>query len=339
MLKLAQDLLGGLGFLIDSSMNNDLISIILNTYNSERFIGETIQSVLDQTYTNFELLVIDDGSQDQTLKIISQIQDDCLQVHAYPNGGIATSRNRGLAHASGEYIAYLDHDDLWTPQKLEHQWQCLQASPEASFVYSWVIMINEGGRLIRHLAPVQYTGNIYLKILAQNFVMTASNPLIRRTSLIEIGGFDEEIYGTDDWDLFIRLAKDHPVVLSPYYDLLYRVVAGSGSAKIVQMEKGCLQVIEKAFADTPPHFDRIKKRSLGVNYQYFCIRTLQEPENRRSVMTALQYLKISAQYAPELWKGIVPKLKIYLRMVLILILPIPWARQCMAILARMTHEI
>jgi glycosyltransferase involved in cell wall biosynthesis len=207
-----------LGFLLIKFMKNDRISVILNTYNSERFIDKTIQSVLNQTYTNFELLIVDDGSQDQTLKLISQIQDDRIQVYAYSNGGIATSRNRGLAHASGQYIAYLDHDELWTSEKLEHQWQCLQATPEASFVYSWVIMINEEGGLIRHLAPVQHTGNIYPKILGHNFVMTASNPLIRRTALIEIGGFDEAIYGADDWDLFIRLAKDHPVTLSPHYD-------------------------------------------------------------------------------------------------------------------------
>jgi hypothetical protein len=199
-------------------------------------------------------------------------------------------------------------------------------------------MINEAGQLIRHLAPVQYTNNIYPKILGQNFIMTASNPLICRTVLTEIGGFDEEIYGADDWDLWIRLAKDHPVSLSPHHDIQYRVVAGSGSAKITQMETGCLQVIEKAFTDAPPQFNAIKKRTLGINYQYFCIRTLQEPENRRSIARAIQYQKISEKNYPELWKGILPKLKIYLRILLILILPTPWARQCMFTLAQITHE-
>ncbi len=316
------------------------ISVILNTYNSERFITKTIASVLQQTYTHFELLVIDDGSQDHTLDLLYTIatQDDRIRIHTYPNGGIAKSRNRGLSHATGEYVAFLDHDDLWEPQKLEQQLLALAACPDAGFAYSWVNMIDEGDHLIRGLAPVCYRGDIYLKILERNFIMTASNPLIKRDCLVKIGGFDEAIYGADDWDLFIRLAQNYPAVLSECYHIGYRVVAGSGSGQVAKMEAGCLQVVEKAFTEDSPKMNAIKRRSLGVMYQYFCLRTLEEFKDRKSIKNALNYLKISETNYPNIWRGMMPKLKIYIKIFLILLLPKTIAKKCIVYLARITHD-
>src|SRR4028119_812278 len=109
-----------------------LISVIIPVYNGEKTIQETIESVLNQTFTDFELIVINDGSQDATLEIVERIQDSRLKVLSYPNAGQAASRNRGLSHASGEYISFIDADDLWTPDKLEAQLRALQDNPQAA---------------------------------------------------------------------------------------------------------------------------------------------------------------------------------------------------------------
>ncbi|WP_329607065.1 glycosyltransferase family A protein [Planktothrix agardhii] len=100
-----------------------LISVIIPAYNAEKTIQETIYSVLKQTWQDFELIVINDGSQDATLEVLSSIQDPRLRILSYSNAGLASSRNRGITEATGEYISFMDADDLWTPDKLEAQFQ------------------------------------------------------------------------------------------------------------------------------------------------------------------------------------------------------------------------
>ncbi|MCF3623160.1 glycosyltransferase family 2 protein, partial [Planktothrix agardhii] len=113
------------------------ISVIIPVYNGEKTIQKTIESVLQQTWQDFELIVINDGSQDATLEILSSIQDPRLRILSYSNAGLASSRNRGITEATGEYISFLDADDLWTPDKLEAQFQALEEHPEAAVAYSW----------------------------------------------------------------------------------------------------------------------------------------------------------------------------------------------------------
>ncbi len=113
------------------------ISIITPAYNAERTILETIESVQNQTFSNFELIVINDGSKDRTLDLLQTIKDERLKIFSYENGGVAIARNRGLSHATGDFIAFIDADDLWTPDKLELQLAALQKHPEAGVAYSW----------------------------------------------------------------------------------------------------------------------------------------------------------------------------------------------------------
>src|SRR5919199_5480676 len=107
-----------------------LISVVIPAYNSEKTIQETIKSVLKQSFKNLELIVIDDGSKDSTFDIVSSFSDSRLRVFSYLNAGVSASRNRGLAKAAGEFISFLDADDLWTPDKLEAQLKALEANPQ-----------------------------------------------------------------------------------------------------------------------------------------------------------------------------------------------------------------
>lgn len=302
------------------------ISVVINTYNSARFVRETINTVLKQTFSDFELIIIDDGSQDETLELISTIQDSRIQVHAYANGGIAKSRNRGLSHASGEYIAYLDHDDLWHERKLEAQLAALALNPQATLAYSWLEIMDESGQFVRFGPQIKVSGQVYEKFLAKNLLYTASNPLMRRDALVSIGGFDETIYGADDWDLFLRLAEKYEFVVSPYYHIRYRVVRGSGSASVLKIERGCLQVIAKAFQTAPPELQPIKQAALGTVYQYLCFRTLEEMAGRSSGLAALNYLWKSYRNQSSLW-GIEPLVKVVLKSSTAMIFPSDFARQ------------
>src|SRR4028118_518511 len=118
------------------------ISVIIPAYNAERTIRETIESVQQQTFLDLELIVINDGSKDRTVELVQSIKDDRLKIFSYENGGVCVARNRGIDHANGEFIAFLDADDLWTPDKLELQAAALKQHPEAGVAYSWTYFMD-----------------------------------------------------------------------------------------------------------------------------------------------------------------------------------------------------
>lgn len=152
------------------------ISVVIPVYNGEKPIRETIDSILNQTFSDFELIMINDGSQDSTLDILTNVQDPRLKVFSYPNVGLSASRNRGISHACGEFIAFLDADDLWTPDKLEAQLLALEENPQAVLAYSWTDFIDESGQLLGFGISYTITGDVYTELLVLNFVGSGSNP-------------------------------------------------------------------------------------------------------------------------------------------------------------------
>ena len=156
-----------------------IISVIIPTYNAELTIIETITSVQQQTFSDFELIIIDDGSSDQTLELISSVGDKRIRFFSYDNAGVSVARNRGISHATGEFIAFLDHDDLWTPDKLDLQLAALRQHPDAGVAYSWTLFfMNEKRESFYAGEPTFYEGNVYAQLLVSDFIVSASNPLI-----------------------------------------------------------------------------------------------------------------------------------------------------------------
>lgn len=237
-----------------------IISVIIPAYNAEKTIKETIDSVLNQTFTDFELIVINDGSEDSTLDIVSSIPDPRIKVFSYSNSGPQKSRNRGLEKASGEYIALLDSDDLWTQDKLEAQLQALQENPDVLVAYSWTDYIDEFGDFLYPGSHVTETGDVYAKLLVKNFLENGSNPLICRDALTKIGGFDESLLGSQDWDLYLRLASQYNFTAVPRSQILYRLSSHSISSNIFRQEKQCLYVIERSFNQAPDSLQYLKKK-------------------------------------------------------------------------------
>ncbi|MGL4503477.1 MAG: glycosyltransferase family 2 protein, partial [Planktothrix sp.] len=191
------------------------ISIVIPAYNAQETIQKTIESVLNQTVQDFEIIVVNDGSTDSTLDAVSQIHDPRIRVFSYPNSGAASTRNQGFKHSSGEYIAFLDADDLWANNKLELQLKALQNNPQAAVAYSWTDYIDESGEFLRPGTHVTKNGNVYPALLVQNFLESGSNPLIRREAFAEVGGFDPSLLGGQDTDLYIRLAARYPFIGVP----------------------------------------------------------------------------------------------------------------------------
>jgi glycosyltransferase involved in cell wall biosynthesis len=170
-----------------------LVSVIIPVYNADRTLLETVDSVQNQTLTNIEIIIINDGSTDRTLDIIQNISDARVKVFSYKNGGLPTARNRGIAQATGEFISFIDADDLWTPDKLARQLAALEAHPEAAVAYSWTQTIDEQGHWLHQYHSVFLEGDVYPEILVNNFVSNGSNVLVRKEAILSVGEFDSTL--------------------------------------------------------------------------------------------------------------------------------------------------
>jgi glycosyltransferase involved in cell wall biosynthesis len=285
-----------------------LISVIIPVYNGEKTIRETIESVLKQTLLDFELLIINDGSKDSTLEIISRIQDPRVKVFSYPNAGQSTSRNRGISLASGEYITFIDADDLWTPDKLEAQLKALQENPQAAVAYSWTDWIDESNEFIGRGSYITEKGDVFAKLLLNDFVANGSNCLIRRQALTQVGGFDASVTPAEDWDMWLRLAVHYEFVAVPSPQILYRISPNSASFNVWRMEESSLRVIEKAFAVAPESLQHLKRQSLGNRYKYLTFKAIEEPPERKKALAAIRFLWHSVRNDPSLlWAKVIWK--------------------------------
>ena len=165
-----------------------LISIIVPAYNAEATLLETIDSIRHQTFSDFELIVIDDGSTDQTLAHVQSVRDPRVRIFTYPNQGLAASRNRGIEWSAGEFISFIDADDMWTPDKLELQLDALRRRPGAALAYSWTAFVDSDGRFLFAKEPSRFEGDVYADLLRNcNFVASGSNILVRRSCAVAVG--------------------------------------------------------------------------------------------------------------------------------------------------------
>ena len=247
------------------------ISVIIPAYNAERTIRKTIQSVQTQTFTDFELIVINDGSQDRTLEILHSIKDERLKIFSYENGGLPAARNRGIERSTGEFISFIDADDLWTPDKLELQFLALQQNPEAGVAYSWVVCRFEQGEsvfFVNASSPL-FAGNVYPNLLLGNFIGNGSNILMRRQLIKSVGNFDTTLKSFEDWDFYLRLASILPFVVVPQRNIIYRKTSASMTSKAKIMEEQGLRLIEKAYCSAPSELQYLKRQTLS-NFYCFC---------------------------------------------------------------------
>lgn len=275
------------------------ISIIIPVYNGATTIQATVDSVLKQTFSDFELIVVDDDSTDNTLEILSQYTDSRIQVLSCPHGGAAVSRNRGLKQASGEYIAFLDADDLWTPDKLEAQLNALQTHPKAAVAYSWTDFLDEAGNWRQAGRHTRVNGDAFAQMLRSNFLENGSNPLICRSALDDVGGFDESLTGGQDWDLYLRLAARYLFVNVPAVQIFYRIRSHSISSNITRQEQQVVKVLNRAFSQAPASLQPLKRKSLALVYKYLVCRTLDLLPNRSNGWKALRLMIIYIRYEPQ----------------------------------------
>jgi glycosyltransferase involved in cell wall biosynthesis len=277
------------------------ISIIIPAYNAERTILETIASVQQQTFSDFEIIVINDGSNDLTLEILNSVKDPRLKIFSYSNAGLPVARNRGISHATGEFMAFLDADDLWTEDKLQLQLAALQQHPEAGVAYSWTYFMEEQGDSLsfKPCEPVLFEGNVYANLLVADFIYNGSNTLIRKQAIESTGDFDSTLKSCEDWDYWLRLARRWHFVVVPKHQIFYRRSTGAMSSKVEVMKQACIIVMEKAYRAAPPELQYLKNQSFTSFHKYCADLYLKHSTNMSGVKEAGRHLWKAIRLQPQ----------------------------------------
>lgn len=297
------------------------ISVIIPAYNAAQTITETIASVRQQTIDDWELIVVNDGSTDDTLEVLDRIEDSRLSIISVANSGVAQARNLGLSRATGEYIAFLDADDLWVADKLERQLQALAANPQAVVAYSWTCFVDEqkSGYTYHASASYKYEGNVYPRLLIADFIHSGSNTLIRKQALDRVGGFDSDCNGCEDWDMWLRLAAIGDFTVVPKHQIMYRRAIGSATSNVEKMYTQALFALNKAYQNAPEHLQHLRRQSEGNLHLYTASLYLQHGTDRAQTKKAGQHIRRSLQkYYPMLGNTFMQKLiiKFWLRYLL-----------------------
>ena len=247
------------------------VSVIIPTYNREEFIVETINSVLNQTYKDFEVIVVDDGSTDNTKQKLEPFKSK-IKLIEQPNSERAVARNNGVKNSSGEYIAFLDSDDIWIKDKLEKQVKLLDSKPDVILTYGQSLRINEHGQKIK-IAKRQlkgFSGEVFENLLMRNFVVSAT-PMIKKEYFEKTTGFQTKYIPYEDWEFWLRFS-----LLGKFYFLnqpfSYYRIHKNQSVKLVQaekIEKVTSLLLEDSFK-LKENIDEVKKQSLGLANLRFC---------------------------------------------------------------------
>lgn len=274
------------------------VSVIIPAYNAITYLPASLDSILAQTYTDFEVIIVNDGSTDGTAEWVEQLTNPRVKLISQTNQGNCAARNTGIAHARGEYIAFLDADDLWDSTKLAKQVEMLEQNPEVGLVYTWVERIDQNGKSLGKPFESNLSGNIWEKLLDRNVIATSST-MIRRCCFDNVGKFDENLKSfVEDWDLWLRIAACYPIKVLPEYLLQYRECPTSISKNWQAMERNYHIVIEKVFASAPSELMFRKGKSYSCSYLHLASQLLQSHQPDYAI--ASNYLQQAVTYYPQM---------------------------------------
>jgi len=281
-----------------------LVSVIMPAYNAVKTIGESIDSVLGQTYTNWELIVIDDASTDETISIITiyQSKDDRIKLMALSkNGWMANARNHGIATARGEYLAFLDSDDIWMKDKLSEQVNFHIQHPEIIISHTDFDMFSINGikkRPFKNIIGLKYRkdGNMIPTLYCKNSIGTLTI-MVKRDAVLAANCFDIDMRGPEDQDLWIRLAENGG--LFGYIDkklALYRLSEGSVAHNIGRYKRAFKKLLEKHKASAMQY--NVYNLALSNYYRYFGLFYSSKKQYRLAMMYLCASIK-NESYLPD----------------------------------------
>lgn len=281
----------------------ELVSIIIPSYNAAKYLQETVDSALSQTYNEREVIIIDDGSTDNTSKILAKYGNTIRVIHQ-TNQGSAAACNTGVAVARGEWIAFLDADDMWLPEKLARQIKYCgntAISHTDSMCFGDALPCD----IQRSSFESPYSGKVLKELLIRNFI-TKSTVLMRRQVFQNIGGFDPSYIAVEDWPFFLKVCAQHELGYLPEALVRYRVHKKSKSMQGRKTLADHLRIINSAF--TPCGignlFPELRNKALASSYQVNCHYSAESGDWPFAIYCALQALRYEPT-AKRTWKNLV----------------------------------
>ena len=248
-----------------------LVSIVMPTYNCAAYLPESIESILAQTYDAYEIVVIDDGSSDNTKLVLEPYSEKIRYIDLGRNEGLPTARNLGIQSAKGEYVAFLDADDIWMPEKLKMSIDQFLKNPDAGMVYSKHINIDSKSQFlegkIRRTLP---SGNIFLQLFfEQNFII-CSSVVVRKEVFNKTALFDFELENCQDWDMWLRIAFYYKAIGIDVPLVKYRHSSKSLSKNrdnVLKYQKVIIDKIYTMFKDSDNGISgKMYKKRLAAHY-------------------------------------------------------------------------
>lgn len=281
-----------------------VVSVIIPAYNRSAYIDQTVQSVLEQTYPQVELIVVDDGSTDGTYEQL-QAYGNRIRLLSHENRqnkGQSAALNLGLQAASGDYIAILDSDDYWAPDKLERQVACLQANPDIGLVYCNGYHVDAGGRVLYPFHPEGHTEpNDPNQLLLDCYMLLPQSSLVRAAVFRQAGLFDESLRAAQDHDMLIRIAELTTFAYQPEYGFYYRRHGASISQNGLEKRwRNGFVILDKARRRYPYTGKTIRGRRAVLNF-----RLGQVYWREGKWLRSLPYLLASAALDPARALGVV----------------------------------
>jgi glycosyltransferase involved in cell wall biosynthesis len=274
-----------------------LVSVIVPAFNAANYIRQTLDSVLAQTYRKIEVIIVDDGSTDSTARLVEEFaaRDPRFQLVRQSNAGVGAARNAAIERAQGKYLAPLDADDLWSPQKLATQVACMeQSGVNTGLVYCSSTLIDEQGNLLHSGETKTLEGRLRHAMVLKNLLGNASVPLFRTSALEKVGLYltreEQGGQGCEDWDLALRVAENFDIRVVPEHLVEYRQCASAMSVNVGSMDASFATVMRRARQrnrDLPPAAFRW---SAGYFYQYIaerCYETHHYPSCIRYLTRAI----------------------------------------------------
>lgn len=281
-----------------------LVSVVTASYNMGRYVGLAVDSVLAQDYPALEIIVVDDGSTDDTSAVLSRYRDDPrVKLIFQENAGQTVAKNRGVQAARGEYIAFCDADNLWLPNKLSRQIELFNEHNDIAVVYGDISLIDADGQPLPTTQAKRYSGKITGRLLIDNFV-TFNTAVVSRKVMTAVGGFDESLRMGIDYDLWLRISVKHTFHYIAEPLVRYRIWGGQMSNRQEERLSNCFRLLNN-FLEKYPESVTAAEVARGWAHTYVSRGLLRASQQK--YLNALEDYYKAFSYRPcdlRLWKSI-----------------------------------
>jgi len=288
---------------------SDLVTVVIATYNMGKYLPEAVESVLAQTYPNVEVQVVDDGSADDTPAVVRRWADHPrVRVHRQDNGGQARAKNQGVSLSRGEFVAFLDADDIWLPDKLARQMPLFAGRPRVGVVYSEYENMDDQGRLLQKSPTKMHRGRVSAQLLVENFI-SFPTAIVRKEYLTRWGAFDERYRMGIDYELWLRLSAHCEFDFVPQPTVRYRIWSGQMSKDYRRRYDSAIQIM-RGFLDANP--DAVQPTQVKTAWAHTYtgrgnVILWQEKDRKAAMRDYARALRFQPAYWPA-WRSILRSL-------------------------------